>query len=239
MPSGSVKPSFIYLCAAGGDSKTLMFVQISPSEQDLGETLSSLNFATRVRGVELGPARKQIDMGELQKLKMMVSLRIINLSVSFINILLSVHMHIWQTAYIFINGISQYSGSFFFFFPLILLKLDKAKQELRSKEEALKKLEENLHNSEGKAKGKDQLCRSQQEKVSELEGRLASKTQFCRQLEKQLLELADEMKEKEEICLNLQQKVAWQIIYLLIFCHTQPTICHLTSGLYFAKGEGA
>ncbi|KAI8031433.1 Kinesin-like protein KIN-14R, partial [Camellia lanceoleosa] len=32
----------------GGDSKTLMFVQISPSEQDLNETLSSLNFATRL-----------------------------------------------------------------------------------------------------------------------------------------------------------------------------------------------
>ena len=51
-----------------------MFVQISPSEQDLSETLSSLNFATRVRGVELGPARKQIDTGELQKMKMMVCL---------------------------------------------------------------------------------------------------------------------------------------------------------------------
>lgn len=46
-----------------------MFVQISPSENDLGETLSSLNFATRVRGVELGPAKKQVDTAELQKLK--------------------------------------------------------------------------------------------------------------------------------------------------------------------------
>lgn len=58
----------------GGDSKTLMFVQISPSDQDLSETLSSLNFATRVRGVELGPARKQIDTSELQKMKTMVRL---------------------------------------------------------------------------------------------------------------------------------------------------------------------
>lgn len=56
----------------GGDSKTLMFVQISPSDQDLSETLSSLNFATRVRGVELGPVRKQIDTSELQKMKTMV-----------------------------------------------------------------------------------------------------------------------------------------------------------------------
>lgn len=50
-----------------------MFVQISPSEHDLSETLSSLNFATRVRGVELGPAKKQIDTSELQKIKIMVS----------------------------------------------------------------------------------------------------------------------------------------------------------------------
>lgn len=57
---------------SGGDSKTLMYVQISPSEQDLSETLSSLNFATRVRGVELGPAKKQIDSSELQKLKSLV-----------------------------------------------------------------------------------------------------------------------------------------------------------------------
>ena len=51
-----------------------MFVQISPSEHDLGETFSSLNFASRVRGVELGPAKRQIDTGELQKMKTMVSL---------------------------------------------------------------------------------------------------------------------------------------------------------------------
>lgn len=49
-----------------------MLVQISPSDKDLGETLSSLNFATRVRGVELGPAKRQIDPSELQKMKVMV-----------------------------------------------------------------------------------------------------------------------------------------------------------------------
>ena len=51
-----------------------MFVQISPSDQDLGETISSLNFATRVRGIELGPAKKQVDTSELQKTKLMVSI---------------------------------------------------------------------------------------------------------------------------------------------------------------------
>ncbi|KAL1222398.1 Kinesin-like protein KIN-14S [Cardamine amara subsp. amara] len=55
----------------GGDCKTLMFVQISPSSADLGETLCSLNFASRVRGIESGPARKQADVSELLRLKQM------------------------------------------------------------------------------------------------------------------------------------------------------------------------
>jgi kinesin family member C2/C3 len=50
-----------------------MFVQISPSSMDSGETLSSLNFASRVRAVEHGPAaRKQADPAGSLKLKQMV-----------------------------------------------------------------------------------------------------------------------------------------------------------------------
>lgn len=49
-----------------------MFVQISPSEADVSETLCSLNFASRVRGVELGPARKHLDSSELFKYKQLV-----------------------------------------------------------------------------------------------------------------------------------------------------------------------
>lgn len=56
----------------GGDSKTLMLVQISPNENDLSETLCSLNFASRVRGIELGPARKQFDSTELLRYKQLV-----------------------------------------------------------------------------------------------------------------------------------------------------------------------
>lgn len=49
-----------------------MFVQISPSAADVGETLCSLNFASRVRGIENAPARKQSDLTDLFKFKQMV-----------------------------------------------------------------------------------------------------------------------------------------------------------------------
>ncbi|KAK6936731.1 LOW QUALITY PROTEIN: Kinesin motor domain, partial [Dillenia turbinata] len=55
----------------GGDCKTLMFVQISPCVGDLGETLCFLNFASRVRGIEHGPTRKQADYSKLLKYKQM------------------------------------------------------------------------------------------------------------------------------------------------------------------------
>ncbi|KAL6580198.1 hypothetical protein OROMI_008222 [Orobanche minor] len=56
----------------GGDSKNLMFVQISSNENNLSETICLLNFDSRVRGIELGPAKKQMDTSELFKHKQMV-----------------------------------------------------------------------------------------------------------------------------------------------------------------------
>ena len=41
----------------GGSAKTLMFVNVTPTKHNVGETLSSLNFAARARSVELGVAR--------------------------------------------------------------------------------------------------------------------------------------------------------------------------------------
>ncbi|KAK4537423.1 hypothetical protein CDCA_CDCA12G3448 [Cyanidium caldarium] len=51
----------------GGDSKTLMFVNVSPSAEDVSETLSSLQFAQRVARVELGAATRHTESADLNK----------------------------------------------------------------------------------------------------------------------------------------------------------------------------
>jgi hypothetical protein len=53
----------------GGESKTLMFVQVAPSDIDSKESFCSLTFAARVRNVELGPAKKRVDAIFLRDLR--------------------------------------------------------------------------------------------------------------------------------------------------------------------------
>lgn len=51
-----------------------MLVNVNPSEADAAESACSLGFAARVRGVELGPAKKQIESGaEVQELRSQVA----------------------------------------------------------------------------------------------------------------------------------------------------------------------
>lgn len=86
-------------------------------------------------------------------------------------------------------------------------KLEKARQEARSKDEHLKKLEESLQSLESKARGKDQIYKTQQDKIKELESHLEVKTTLHSQSEKQVSQLSDRLNGREEICCTLQQKV--------------------------------
>jgi len=69
VPFRNSKLTFLLQDALGGNSKTLMMVQVSPEASDLGESLCTLKFAQRVRGVQVGQASKNGQMGELVKLK--------------------------------------------------------------------------------------------------------------------------------------------------------------------------
>ena len=44
-----------------------MFVQLGPSAASISETMCSLNFAARVRNIELGPAKQNIEDANLLK----------------------------------------------------------------------------------------------------------------------------------------------------------------------------
>eukprot|EP00743_Colponemidia_sp_Colp-15_P006078 GILK01006532.1.p1 GENE.GILK01006532.1~~GILK01006532.1.p1 ORF type:complete len:1069 (+),score=245.18 GILK01006532.1:59-3208(+) len=58
IPYRNSKLTMLLKDSLGGDSKTLMVVQVSPSQSDVTETTNSLNFAARARNVELGVAKR-------------------------------------------------------------------------------------------------------------------------------------------------------------------------------------
>lgn len=64
-----VHPKHIFVFnITGGQAKTLMFVQLNPELNSFSESLSTLKFAERVSGVELGAARSSKEGRDVREL---------------------------------------------------------------------------------------------------------------------------------------------------------------------------
>eukprot|EP00605_Chrysophyceae_sp_TOSAG23-4_P000693 GSChrysophyteH1.ASY1.ANO1.777.1 assembled CDS len=66
VPFRNSKLTHLLQDSLGGNSKVLMFVNISPAVYNESETVCSLTFATRCRNVELGQARKRISTSSVK-----------------------------------------------------------------------------------------------------------------------------------------------------------------------------
>ncbi|KAL5551637.1 hypothetical protein UlMin_001813, partial [Ulmus minor] len=73
VPYRNSKLTQVLQSSLGGQAKTLMFVQLNPDVESYSETISTLKFAERVSGVELGAARSNKEGRDVRELMEQVS----------------------------------------------------------------------------------------------------------------------------------------------------------------------
>lgn len=72
VPYRNSKLTFLLQDSLSGDSKVLMFVNISPVQWNASETLCSLKFAERCSEVQLGSARRNVESAEVARMRKMI-----------------------------------------------------------------------------------------------------------------------------------------------------------------------
>ncbi|TYH81243.1 hypothetical protein ES332_D03G185900v1 [Gossypium tomentosum] len=73
VPYRNSKLTQVLQSSLGGQAKTLMFVQLNPDVESYAETISTLKFAERVSGIELGAARTNREGRDIRELMEQVS----------------------------------------------------------------------------------------------------------------------------------------------------------------------